>query len=82
MTDYERMFGPCKKALNYIHSEWKYSLQELELLQPELNELFEELMHHNLLEPEIKEEELLMTNCIDNFFYENITNSRRKKMLS
>jgi hypothetical protein len=78
---YTQKFGTCDQVLDYLEKEYHYSAQELDFLEPAFSDLMENMLAHNLLDPQSKEEYDLMKTGIDNFFYETVVKSRRKKML-
>jgi hypothetical protein len=78
---YAEKFGNCDKVFDYLESEYHYTAEDLDFYQPEINDLFESMLSHNLLNPETEQEYQLMKQGIDNFYYDNVVKSRRKKML-
>jgi hypothetical protein len=79
--NYKEKFGQCDKVLQYLESEYRYLPEDLDFFQPALDDLLQKMLECNLLNPETEPELKLMREEIDNFFYDNVVKSRRKKML-
>jgi hypothetical protein len=74
-------FGACEQVLQYLETEYHYSEEELDFLQPMLDDFLQNLLDKSLLDPQTDEDRAAMRTEIDGFFYDSVVKSRRKKML-